>query len=338
MMTACARHISANPQWYHGGMTADAFFHDGSRLELYANDSFSLLLPTDGDWRSAHKRRTYSARNIVRSRDHTTLSVVLYPREKIGGMYKDGETFLAQTQRLPTDIQVDTRTGASPVWITQYTNGEVDRYFALIEGAEALLEIDCTCDPHAPGPPLEEIAASAQMTTPSTMNEPRWCTLHLPDVTIEVPDDWQQRDEYNRPFDTPYITDARGVAIVRVDSAYTLRQLSPPQYRVQPLEPGKNLRTYLIGLKGERRRSSMDGATYQLQGEDRVRTKGVRGTRLRYQGYSPSGVRGSMEWYHELLLLEVGAATLLVTVYCDWIERHRYRRIFARITESLRPA
>lgn len=319
-------------------MTADAFFHDGSRLEVYSNDSFSLLLPAGGGWRSAHKRRTYSARNVVRSRDHTTLSVVLYPREKIGGMYKDGATFLARTQRLPTDIRVGTCTGASPAWLTRYTNGTIDRYYALIESTETLLEIDCTCDPNAPGVPLEEIAASAQVLTPPTMGDPKWCTLHLPDVTIEVPDDWQQRDEYNRPFDAPYVTDARGIAITRVDSAYTSRQLSPPQYRVQPLEPGKNLRTYLVGLKAERRRSSIDGATYQLQGEDRVRTKGARGTRLRYQGYSPSGVRGSMEWYHELLLLEVGAATLLITAYCDWIERHQFRRIFARITESLRPA
>ena len=306
-------------------------------LKEYANDRFALLLPAGDGWRTAHLRRTYSCRNIVRTNDETTVTVTLYPRVRAGGMYKDGNDFLRHTERLPPDITVERRRGHRPIAITRYTNRSFDRYYALIEDRAMLLEVDCTTHCGAVAPPIEEIVASTHFHEPEAAPSARWETVALPGFTVIVPAGWEQKDEYNRRFDLPFVTDARGIAVARADPVYATRQMSPPQYRVQALAPGRNLRSYLVGLKTERHKSSIDGATYQLLGEDRVRSKQVSGTRLRYQGYSPGGIRGPMEWYHELLLLEIGPLPFLLTAYCDWIERHIYAPMFAHMTHSLSP-
>lgn len=310
--------------------------HESDVLELYQSDTFALLLPTGDRWNEAHLRRTYSSRNIVRTANDITISAVQYPRMKAGGTYKDAAMFLSATERLPTDISVERRmVGTYPMHRTQYTNRTIDRYYALLEDPSSLLEIDLTGPCGFDPPPLDTIVASVVILPLPTFVPPTLERLTLPKLALDVPREWDRRDEYNRPLNMPHVAPATGVSLSLASPIYRTRQMSPPQYRLQELEPGKRLDMYLVGLKTDRRRSSIDGAMYQFLGEQRLRHRHCRGTRLTYSGYSPSGIRGPMEWYHELLLLEVGDVTLLVTAYCDWIERERYQPIFARMTASL---
>ena len=315
--------------------TADA--RGDVNLVRYENDYCTLLLPDGAGWKTAHLRRTYSARNVVRSRGGLAISAVTYPRSKAGGEYKDGAEFLARTQRLPGDIVIDHRKRPQPLWQTRYTDRRRDRYYALIEGPAALLEIDCVGPCGRPPPPIEAITASARFIDPPVHAAPAWQTVALSEIAIDVPTDWVRKDEYNRPLTVAGEAHAHGLSVAQTSAVYTTRQMSPPQYRVQPLETGRNLRAYLVGLKTERHKSSIDGAMYQFLGEDTIRGKHVGGTRLRYQGYSPQGIRGPLEWYHELLLVEMRDAPLLISAYCDWIERGIFRPLFARMTTSLAP-
>lgn len=309
---------------------ADCALHDATR--------FALPLPTGKGWAYAHFRRSYSAANVVCTAGETAITATLYPRDSAGGVYKNVGQFLKATGRIPADLHWEATKLPHPLRTVQYTDGKCDRYYALREMSAALLELDITQPPGAPAPPFVAMIAAAQVAPPPRLAPPVWETLALPHVRVALPQGWPRRDEFNRPLQAAHVEGAAGISVSRDDPLYATRQMSRPQYRIEELAPGKNLKSYLVGLKTERYKSSIDGATYAALGEDGIRTRGARGTRLRYQGYSPRGGRGPLEWYHELLLIEVGAAALLITAYCDWIERHHYVPVFAHITASLAPA
>ncbi len=306
-------------------------------LEAWEGERFALLLPSGGGWTTAALRRSYSSGFTGRTAGATAITVTLYPRTVAGGEYRDASQFLRATQRIPADIRWDAAPKSSTTRTTRYTDGTTDRYYALIETPAALLEIDYTAPIGDAAPPLAEIAASARVFAPPPLPPPIWETITLSGYRVEIPADWTRKDEHNRPITATHLTDATGVTVSRDAPLYATRQMSRPHYRIEQLAPGKNLRTYLVGLKTERHRSSIDGATYEFLGEDRIRARQTHGSRLRYQGYSPRGMRGPLEWYHELLLLEAGNAALLITAYCDWVERHHYVPFFAHITRSLTP-
>lgn len=307
-------------------------------LAIDAGERFEITLPSGAPWADTATRRAYSSAHMGRAACGEQITATLYPRTTDGGEYRDAAHFLRATGRIPADIVWHAGNAAPSIRQTIYTDGTTDRYYALLEAPAALLELDCLVPRGADPPPLAAMIASARITLPPREAAPAWETLALPAFRVEIPADWPRKDEHNRALDAAYVSDARGISVRRDDPPYSARQRSRPQYRIEQLASGKNLASYLVGLKTERRRTSIDGTLYEFSGEDRIRTRHVRGSRLRYQGYSPRGVRGSLEWYHELLLLEVGDATLLITAYCDWIERHRFAPVFARITKSLAPA
>lgn len=298
---------------------------------------FALPLPAGEGWAHRHFRRSYSAANVVCERGGTAITAALYPREREGGQYRDAGQFLKATERIPADVRWDGASRPDAARTVRYTDGTCDRYYALRETPAALLELDITQPPGSPAPPFAAMIAAATVAPAPRLAPPAWETFALPRFRVALPAEWPRHDEHNRPLIGDCVAQATGVAVSRDDPLYASRQMSRPRYRIEELAPGKNLKQYLVGLKTERHRSSIDGATYAPLGEDGVRTRGARGTRLRYQGYSPRGGRGPLEWYHELLLLEVGAASLLITAYCDWIERRDYAPVFAHITQSLAP-
>lgn len=308
-----------------------------SDCDLYDALRFALPLPAGEGWTRSHFRRSYSAANVVCTGGDTAITATLYPREREGGNYRDAAQFLKATGRIPPDVRWETAKLPDPLRTVQYTDGRCDRYYALRETPGALVELDITQPPGAPAPPFVPVIAAATVAPPPRPAPPVWEPLALAHVRVELPADWPRHDEHNRPLVGEYVAQAMGVAVSRDAPLYATRQMSRPRYRIEELAPGRNMKSYLVGLKTERHRSSIDGATYAALGEDSIRTRGARGTRLRYQGYSPRGGRGPLEWYHEIVLLEVGAASLLITAYCDWIERHHYAPVFAHITQSLAP-
>ncbi len=310
--------------------------------EPYDAARFVLPLPAGEGWAHRHFRRSYSAANVICAGGGTEITATLYPREREGGNYRDAAQFLKATGRIPAGLRWETAKLPDPTRTVRYTDGACDRYYALRETTAALVELDIAQPPGSPAPPFAEMIAAATVAPTPRPAPPAWESFALPRFRMELPTGWPRQDEHNRPLlaESPNgecVAQAAGVAVSRDEPLYASRQMSRPRYRIEELAPGKNLKSYLVGLKTERHRSSIDGATYATLGEDGVRTRGARGTRLRYQGYSPRGGRGPLEWYHELLLLEVGAASLLITAYCDWIERHHYAPVFAHITQSLAP-
>lgn len=307
----------------------------------YIDSQFALPLPAGAGWGQSHYRRSYSTANVMCT--HTgapgatvTVAVTRYPRSGEGGEYRDTNQFLKATARIPANLQweaVKTPHGAARA--VRYTDGTQDHYYALLETPAALLELDIAQSPGTAAPPFIEMIVAAQVLPAAYPPAPIWETLTLPHFRVEVPRDWPRKDEHNRPLAAAFVEGALGLSVSREEERYATRQMSRPQYRIEELARGKNLKSYLVGLKTERHRSSIDGATYRFLGEDGLRTRHARGTRLRYQGYSPRGMRGPFEWYHELMLIEVGPTPLLITAYCDWTERYHYAPIFAHVTKSL---
>ncbi len=303
----------------------------------YEHERFTLPLPTGEGWVSSHYRRSYSAGNAVRTQGGATVTATMYPKTGEGGEYRDAAHFLKATERVPPALHWEPVPAPlhGAARCVQYTDGVRDRYYALLDAPGALLELDITQAMGVAAPPFAAMIAAARVLPAAYPPPPIWETLILSHFRVEVPREWPRKDEHNRPLAADFVADAHGLSINREEERYTTRQMSRPQYRIEELAPGKNLKTYLVGLKTERHRSSIDGATYRFLGEDGLRTRHARGNRLRYQGYSPRGMRGPFEWYHELLLMEAGPAPLLITAYCDWVERHYYAPIFARVTKSL---
>ncbi len=155
----------------------------------------------------------------------------------------------------------------------QYTDGARDRYYALLDAPAALLELDITQAIGVAAPPFATMIAAARVLPAAYPPPPTWETLTLPHFRVEVPHEWPRKDEHNRPLAAAFVGDALGLSISREEERYTTRQMSRPQYRIEELAPGKNLKTYLVGLKTERHRSSIDGATYRFLGEDGLRTR-----------------------------------------------------------------